>query len=219
MSKKKAPRFRFEKYLQVPTNFRQLILEKNLSQSEILTFLLACEETVGRGRRAVRLSNTDIAARNKISERSAVRSRASLKEHGMLAVDVSETCWKTHESALVSPNFPMIQAGDEVQEEGDPEPGATVTGVSSSTVTDVRGATDTDDREIHQDQLQEVNQRRTTQADSPATPRKTREANRVSPLECPPNPKTKTRKADPPAKTAGEEKPFSVEEKKSKGGP
>jgi hypothetical protein len=219
VSKKKAPRFRLEKYLQVPANFRQLILEKHLSQTEILTFLLACEETVGKGRRAARLSNTDIAVKNGISERSAVRARVSLKEHGMLTVDVSENCWKTHESGLVSPSFPMIQAGDAVPEESGLATGATVTGGSSSTVTDDRGATVTDVRENHQDQLLEKNQEERRQADSRAAPRKTREANPASPPTCAANPKTKARKANPPAKTAGEEPPFSVEEEKPKADP
>ena len=41
----------------------------------------------------------------------------------------------------------------------------------------------------------------------------------MSPLECDPNPKAEESKADPPSKTAGEEKPFSLEEKKSKADP
>src|SRR5690348_1095731 len=100
MSKKKTVRYRLEKYLQVPADFRQLIIEKNLSQAEILTFLLACEETVGQGRKAARLSTGDIAAKNRIDKRTAIRARASLKEHGMLNVEVNGNCWKTHEAGL-----------------------------------------------------------------------------------------------------------------------
>jgi hypothetical protein len=216
VTKSKAPRYRFENYLQVPANLRQLILDKNLSQAEILTFLLACEETVGKGRRAVHLSHTDIAAKNNITVRTAIRARASLKEHGMLAVDVSENCWKTHESALVSPNFSMIQAGSEVRKEGDPVRGATDTADSRGTDMDVSRATDTGDREIHLDQNQEKDQKIGRQADSPAAPRKTREANPVSQSMSALNTRIETAKADSPAKTAGEENPFSVEEEKTK---
>ena len=64
------------------------------------------------------------------------------------------------------------------------------------------------------DQIQEEHQKDTRQADSPATPRKTREANPVSDATCVPKPKTEERKADAPARAAGEEKPRSVEEQK-----
>src|SRR5262249_54418151 len=57
------------------------------------------------------------------------------------------------------------------------------------------------------------------QADSPAAPRKTREAHTDSRSTSFANVKTEATKADPPAKTAGEENPFSVEEKNTKADP
>ena len=57
------------------------------------------------------------------------------------------------------------------------------------------------------------------QADSRAAPRKTGEANPVPRPTCADNPKAEARKADPPAKIAGEENFSSAEEEKPKADP
>ncbi len=211
MSKRKPPRVRLERYLQVPPNFRELVIEKNLSQAEILTFLLACEETVGKGRKAARLSNTYIAGKNSISESTAIRARTSLKQHGMLSVEVSEDCWQTHEPGLVSLNFPIVQTGD-VDEEADPEMGATVTHASSSTVTGDRGATVTDDRENHLDEpLLEENQEELLRADSQPTNRKRGDSPAVS-VPHAGKPQKPNAKARSPAKATIAERAYSEKE-------